>query len=498
MLLTLKECIKSANNIYDIMVNFYRLIAVSDKENEMIEKFCEAIEKEEYSDLQKELGGLLNGFLQSSKFDNYLEYFKEELIDLIDEKNIYFVSIFLLYRFDKKLTVKEDYSILGFKKKVSSKKTSKIGPLNTEHMCEYGFYLNPVESMIRSSDVYVKRRFRLPDLSTSGIKSLLSNFQIIDKSPTSPTIKIDLYSNGNLFDENVRRFKIGIVPFSSIEWFDIDKKSYEKTDRHFFSIRNKEEFIDQINDAYINVLEKMEEEKVDIVIFPELSSNSDTIKVVRDFLINRSIYSDYTATKLVFMGSEWNEGINECTLLSGAGSIILQNKKSKTFILKDENEVKFYERLVGGDNNISFVDIPNFGRLSYRICKDALDAIEETKHWKEFEVAIEVVSSYTPSLSHFENTYQRMSKEYHGMNILANCCKERLKYESIGFISVPGITTEMPLHSKANLIHYNKTKECNDNCSFCNCSYLYEVDFDQESIKDGVCSFKVSQSKILR
>lgn len=206
MLLELKKSIKSANNIYDIMVCFYNVVVVvSDKENKVIESFCKSIEGAENLEIQKKVGGLLKGYLDSSVFDDYFTYFKDELIELIDEINMSFVLIFLLYRFDKELLAKDDFSILGLKKRLSIAKMYKVGPLNTEHMEAYGFYLNPIQSIIKNSKVYEERKFRLPDLSSGRLDSLLENFQIIDKSPVNPIVEINLFSGIKLFSEVERR-----------------------------------------------------------------------------------------------------------------------------------------------------------------------------------------------------------------------------------------------------------------------------------------------------
>lgn len=496
MILTLKDSIKSASNIYDVLVCLYRVVVVSDKENKMIINYCEAIENNKYEKLQKDIGSLLNSFLHSSIFDDSFLYFKEELARMVDKDNIFFVSIFILGRFDKVLLKKEEFSILGFKKKVSVDITSKIGPLNSNHMEAYGFYVNPEQSIIKSSKVYKGKEFKLPDLSSGGLGDFLENYQIIEKTSTNPIVNIDLYNNVRLFEKSDKKLKIGIIPFSSAEWFEIEKESYDKVGRNYFSVNNKEAYIDEINDSYLKILKKMEMENVDIVIFPELAMNWKTEKKIKDFLIDKSLNTNLKSVKLIFLGSNWSDGKNHCTLLSGTGSSILHNQKSKAFIVTDKKGYNYYEKLDGKPKYINFLDIPELGRISYRICKDALDAIEETKHWQEFGVSLEVVSCYSRSLSYFKNTYERMSRDYHGMNILANCCKERLRCGTIGFISLPAKTRGELSHSSAYFKYYETDDNCNKNCSFCKCSYIYEIDFDQEELTDNCCSFKVDLSKL--
>ena len=82
---------------------------------------------------------------------------------------------------------------------------------------------------------------------------------------------------------------------------------------------------------FLNDKSKSDEEKVDILVFPEMHGNAEMKKILR----SRMIRAKFDCPKLVVLPSYWNDGKNIASVIERHGFDIIEQGKRIAFIDKD-------------------------------------------------------------------------------------------------------------------------------------------------------------------
>lgn len=113
--------------------------------------------------------------------------------------------------------------------------------------------------------------------------------------------------------KSLEELKIAMVPFTGINFrrfFEIEQKGTQFFITH---LNDEEQFINKTLDT----LDKLIEERVDIVVFPEMTFTSRLLKEVREFLRRNQ-----ERFLLIVCGSVWENQTNRAILLNGNGFIL--------------------------------------------------------------------------------------------------------------------------------------------------------------------------------
>ena len=337
-----QEGILKASTIYDILVVLYVGVDTIDSPK-YIRNYSES--KANNSDIEDyiKIGQLIDELLNLGvSFELFKRNLKFTLEQSSDFRNI---CIDILIQFDQILAERDEYLLLKQNKKMGLNKLYLKGPLNQEDS-EYGLYLMPEEGIADMSPVLRNNRIRC-FVDESKVNSLLQNYTIVRKRGGEPDIFIKAYNNSEFehwFCRKNQEIKIAVIPFYNSKWFKENHECYEE--RNYFTIEEDTVFTDEINRAYIQILEEMDSCDVDIVVFPELAMAGSTKRTIQQWLAEQCLKNGDFNIKLVFMGSYWNydERSNCCTLLSATGVPLVENHKKIGFNLK-EGGIKYYEDL---------------------------------------------------------------------------------------------------------------------------------------------------------
>lgn len=197
---------------------------------------------------------------------------------------------------------------------------------------------------------------------------------------------------------------------------------------------------------------------------------------------------------LVFMGSLWENGKNEGLLLSGTGTPLLRSQKMEAFSLKHKRK-SYWEDLEEEAQEIQLLDIPQFGRMQYLICKDSLNDGLQHSMWGMFEIAMSFISSYSNSISHFEEIGSSFSTQYAGIQVLANACAARMGVKrsvenavspiEMGHVIVPCSRgcKRAPSFQKES---YSAVRPCEEGCRFGECIRVFSINPDHISEENGI------------
>lgn len=270
---------------------------------------------------------------------------------------------------------------------------------------------------------------------------------------------------------------MAVFPLDRKKWFWVQ---YDETAKEhgYFDILDEEDCIDKINQKYKSMIDRIYQENIDIAVLPELSMNCRTEKEIKRYLAKKAVLQPDAGLKLLFMGSLWNRGSNECVLLSGNGSVILRNRKRNPFsFIRNGREYK--EKLTERPKKYELLDIDEFGRILYVICKDDLNDLPQISFWSEYEVGMEIISSFSPSVSYFVKQMKRFAEDYLGVSLLANSCEPRQNEKEIGCLVIPAMRKKSPIQTEGVEIPYTHGMMCQASCQFCSCMHTFELNLNQ-------------------
>lgn len=486
-------------NIYDILVLLYLQIEGEHK-RQYIKEYYKMLDKIS-EDYWGDLGLITNEMLMEKiSFEFYIEKFKT----CITKEKLRNVAVRMLMDFERYFEQIEEFPALSLERESISGKIYKFGPLN-KVSTEYSFYLMPDYHYFKDFNREQKLNIRFMDYGEfSGIDVKIRRYNIVKKERLKKQVNIKYYDGMKGISKTYPELKVGIVPVAKKLWCKDIYEEYPKGEKGYFRLEDIKERLEEMNEAYIKVLEKCIDEGVQIVVFPELAQNAETERVVKSFLAMETVKGQHSL-ELVFLGSLWENGKNEGVLFSGTGTILLRNQKIEPFFMEKDGKT-YWEDLQQEAKKIELLDIPKLGRIQYLICKDGLDSGWQHTIWGAFQIAISFISSYSESVSHFENLGNSFSIQYGGVQILANACAARIankdkimesgEEKEIGSIVVPcgkGGKGDAFFQKEK----YTEIEHCKQECCFGQCIRVFRINPMLIWEKDGILGNYISSDCII-
>lgn len=474
---TIRDKLEKCKNIYDVLVILYEEIN-DEEEPSYIQKYDDVCATHNWEKINRLLDELLNDTVEFGAFIIELSVILEQECKL----NV----VHILEYFDQVFIDREQYPHLGFGNKLNIDPVESVGPLN--HMRDiYGLYFTQDSGIVQRCDG--DRLINWED--DADIFSRISSYRIINVSRQQVKIKRYKFNRWNENANSEEIIRIACAPLCNKEWFGVDYQEHVSGKTGYFSIVNTAPCGKNINEIYMQLLGRLIDEQVDIVIFPELAMNEQTEEIISDYLSKQSLGVPGYSLKLVFLGSLWSEGKNECVILSGQGSVLVRNQKTNPFILK-RDEKKYKERLKSRAKELELLDVESLGRILYVVCKDGLADMRQISFWNEYRVNFEVISAYSSSISFFEEQMRALAGKYYGIGIVANSCAPRPEEEpEIGFVEVP--CRDARNRSQNTGIPHNYTKDagCQSQCAFGGCIHIFELKPNKVKEEHGKLSMEV-------
>lgn len=406
-------------NIYDLLVLLYLQVEGLHKPQYFKEYYerQNTVEEGYWGDLR-----LINNELLTNRisFAYYLERFKE----CINREKLRNVAVRMLIEFDTYFREREKYPALELEQINFTGNVYHLGPLNNTET-GYGLYLMPDCHYFTAVNREKELGIRYMDKSGfTKIDERIIHYKIVKEDRLDKRVRIKYYGGTGGIVKTYPELRIGIVPVAKELWCKEVDIVYEKSDKYYFRLEDVEESSGERNEAYVRVLQKCMENRIQIVVFPELARNKETLKHIQRFLGRRTL-ENANPLELIFMGSLWEDGKNEGVLLSGTGAILMKSKKMNQFFLKRDGK-KYWEDLKEEAQEMELLDVPGIGRIQYLVCKDGLDDGLQHTLWGLFEIAVSFISSYSESVSHFGKLGASFGAEYGGIQVLANACAPRI------------------------------------------------------------------------
>lgn len=471
-------------NIYDLLVLLYLQIDGKNKPCYIKEyyKSLERIPEGYWGDLPLIINELLMGGIS-------FEFFIKEFRKCVNMENLRNVAIRMLFSFDRYFQDRQKYSGLELSSESCLGKVYNFGPFN-KAKSEYNLYLMPDYHYFKDFNKKNQKGIRfLPQSQFNAIDKNITHYKIIKKDRLNQQIKIKYYDKTFEKMNKCSELKIGIVPVSKILWSKVLYQELGNGERNYFQLENVKKHSKNMNEAYIRILKRCIEEKIQIVIIPELARNEETEKTIKEFLSQETLRNP-NSLKLVFMGSLWKNGTNEGILFSGTGIILMKSRKIEPFSLKHQNKL-YWEDLREEEQEIQLLDMPGLGRIQYLVCKDALHDGLQHDMWGLFEIALSFVSSYSNSISYFKQLGSSFASQYAGIYVLSNACAARIGIKhanrekelgipqtEIGHITAPCSKDDKGTATSKEAA-YCEMEHCWLGCRFGGCIRVFKINLSQ-------------------
>lgn len=279
------------------------------------------------------------------------------------------------------------------------------------------------------NDLKTKAHIRLSRQSAvsepNSLETTFNSYQIIKtKKLLDYSIKIKKYNKPFVLgkDINIGIFSSNISSYSELVF---------NCDNFTINAKYKEDYEDIFVNTFINTIQDLDDNNITIAIFPELSLLPNTINCISKQL--KSI--DLENIELIFTGSEWKDNNNVAYVLSSNGDILLSHHKHSKFS-KFVGDAEYIED-IKYNNCFEFLDIDNFGRIGYMICKDCTGIELNSLFTSIVNVKILFISAYTTQISLMENMAKSNAETLAVTSIMCNTCNNENGNNVLGYVFQP-------------------------------------------------------------
>lgn len=306
----------------------------------------------------------------------------------------------------------------------------------------------------------IRRGRQTVEYDYNSINTQFKNFEVINNSVLHGYVpKIKAYNPKYNFKECIN---FSFAPLNNEPWAD----SIKDHTTELFTVRYIDEKIENHTNTILNAIAKADVEKSNILILPELALNKYSEESIQLYFYDNA-FSDL---KLCFLGTKWENNINESLLMSSNGTVLIRQNKKVPFSFFDKEQAKTYsENIITKNKEIVFLDIEGIGRIVYLICADfnekAITTVCSVMH-----VDFIFVSAYTNNTKNMNDSAEYLAKSMGVSTILANSCAAvplKMKNETFSeFIEIPNMEHGKLLNFKILEKYSCKNKKCAD-CKNC-------------------------------
>lgn len=361
----------------------------------------------------------------------------------------------------------------------------RIGPLNNSSDGSGYLVIPRMNDSLQSNYLARMNVRRGRNVQTSNPDSILSqfnNYMFISVSALhSKDIEIIHYSVPQILECCRSGLRISVAPVAREDWFTTTKSTEEKAFRISYPNR---ELNSERNNVICDIIRHEAEDGSNIVIFPELAMNCDTVQYVKEYLWNNGTIKD--SILLIFLGTYWGNYCNEGCVLSGSGTEIFRcQKQTRHEYYSKDDGINYIEQLDGSDKILPLLDVPSIGRIGWRICRDFLN-LDLNYTYRALGTSMEIVSCFSNRLHEMYSTAEENVKLTGTISVAVNKClqDEHSAKTNHGFCCIPRIDSERIM--QPNSLHFDLCGVCSmENCCCSRCAHHFTISRDIDFIETG-------------
>lgn len=216
-----------------------------------------------------------------------------------------------------------------------------------------------------------------------------------------------------------RELTIGMSGVSNLPAFKIDLG--EDKEKYIFNVELERDLETKI----IEVFKKACEEKVDILIFPEMLGSENINKKLKQIIRKMSLLGKRLPI-LTITPTKWENNINELIVYDCEAFSVLKQKK----LVPYEHQVngKIYIENIKLEKDVNILHIEGLGRILFPICKTFINPVFETLT-KDIKPTLILCPSYSPKDYDFKVNAETLAKIDCNLS-WCNCCEAVLSSQS--------------------------------------------------------------------
>ncbi|MBS7527762.1 hypothetical protein KHM83_13845 [Fusibacter paucivorans] len=345
------------------------------------------------------------------------------------------------------------YNKLALENAVPKDETVIVQPLNTLRRNAYRLY---------HTSAYSNYNYRLNNRPSayrgSSLKVILANFNIVELTSDYEvelrvTSDYDLKKLGKLKENET--VHIGFSHLASGKFYT----SYNESNQFFITGLSD---YDCAKSRLFHTLDAMDQDTVDIAIFPEMTCTN----ALKEAILDEKIESLHHI-KLIIFGSIWENRENKSTVITGSGIELYSQSKLNAFHRALDFTLEGCTEgldLANLPRTIKLLEIPGFGRISNIICVDYL--IDEIRDIC-LSMGVDFFFSplFTGKIDLFESRAKAMAKEFGTMSVLANVCAYRIAdgHSTTGLACSPVLRSHAASTSADDFVYF-EANNCFDQC----------------------------------
>lgn len=239
----------------------------------------------------------------------------------------------------------------------------------------------------------------------------------------------DLHINHFYLDSKLKfncyELRVGLSPLW--KWLNFDYDNAIENGNKVINIKYNSDSQKE-NEIICKTIDKATEEKVDILLFPEMLGNDEMKDVIR----KKMLMSRCEFPKIVVLPSLWKDGKNAARVVDKYGIEIFEQGKRTPYI--DKN---YYHENLKTYKEINVMHIRGFGRIMIMICRDFLEVRNLEKLLDELRPTMVLVPSFSTGYHDFDRV-KGICEAHECVVIWVNSCADSKMEEPIGFIDKAG------------------------------------------------------------
>ena len=309
-----------------------------------------------------------------------------------------------------------------------------------------------------------------------GINVFVDNYMIVDLSALKNLQIINHYLDSNILPMNKKKIRVGVSPLWN--WINFEAKKEVENGRKVINISYNSDSAKETDIVY-QTIEKAAEEKVDILVFPEMHGNAEMKNILR----NRMLKAKFDYPKLVVLPSYWNEGENIASIIEKHGIGVIEQGKRIAFIDKDD----YHENLKSYDE-LHVMHIKGLGRIIVIICRDFLEVKELAAVFDEIRPTLVLVPSFSTGFHDFD-AVKGIGEAHECVMVWVNSCADSKAGDPVGFVDRAGHSYNADEERMQLFYPCDAKKNSQNGCkSCCNCDInicLYTADLINSKFVQG-------------
>lgn len=476
------ERLAKINNQFDFLTEVFNAIP-EEMENDAVVEYKRWIRSNASTGKRSEISILIHVMFTNKDFYCCIDEWKN--IIKLEGENWIGACIYTLKCADNELANWLDKQPIGIS--VSCPMNS-----NAEELGSYLVIAPPrsfQHEFLTNHKVNLRRNVQYPN--PTGVNAQFEYYSIIRNSHLhglEPEVKQYKRWKDDIFKKSGLR--IACIPFYKDAWVQL-VPSDSDPDSDLFDIVSMEKYMKPINDAICNVITELDKDMYNVVIFPEVCMNSNTIEKIQKYVLDDD--NILHNIKLIFLGSLWSSNRNEGYLLSSSGKELMRCSK-KTAVeplnaaMHRSTDGRYSRECIHSTPELVFLDVPGIGRISYQICRDILDRNQNVVK-SIMMTDFSVISAYTPSTYEFRNVLKEHAQN--GMiSVLCNACagaRERNLPLSrdVAILSLPKLLRGMRApEGRICPRQYQSERACEKECDFCACFPFFILSKEERPYTD--------------